>query len=68
MAQKEVLAPGTYGDVHYDMAQFGLEKGQNKVASSDSYIADRGTGRPGSPTAARGSGKSGGPRGGEQRT
>jgi hypothetical protein len=34
MAQKEVVAPGTYGDVHYSMAQFGLEKGQSKVAST----------------------------------
>jgi hypothetical protein len=33
-AAKEVVAPGTYGDVHYNMAQFGLEKGQSKVASS----------------------------------
>lgn len=30
----EVRAPGTYGDVHYSMAQFGLEKGQNAIASS----------------------------------
>jgi len=30
----EVVAPGTYGDVHYSMAQFGLEKGQSKVAES----------------------------------
>jgi len=26
---KEVVAPGTYGDVHYSMAQFGLERGEN---------------------------------------
>src|SRR5579871_6109894 len=32
--QKEVVAPGTYGDVHYSMAQFGLEKGQSTIASS----------------------------------
>jgi hypothetical protein len=31
-AAKEVVAPGTYGDVHYNMAQFGLEKGQSQVA------------------------------------
>ena len=30
-AQKEVVAPGTYGDVHYSMAQFGLEKGQSEI-------------------------------------
>jgi hypothetical protein len=30
----EVAAPGTYGDVHYSMAQFGLEKGQATVAST----------------------------------
>src|ERR1700761_3029798 len=30
--QKEVVAPGTYGDVHYSMAQFGLEKGQSTIA------------------------------------
>jgi hypothetical protein len=34
MAAREVAAPGTYGDVHYNMAQFGLEKGQAHVASS----------------------------------
>ena len=34
MAQKEVVAPGTYGDVHYSMAQFGLEKGQSKVPAT----------------------------------
>jgi|SRR5581483_4781792 len=33
-ASKEVVAPGTYGDVHYNMAQFGLEKSQARVASS----------------------------------
>ena len=31
---REVVAPGTYGDVHYNMAQFGLEKGQSKVAET----------------------------------
>lgn len=30
-AKKEVVAPGTYGDVHYSMAQFGLEKGQSTL-------------------------------------
>src|SRR5277367_1518596 len=30
----EVSTPGTYGDVHYSMAQFGLEKGQATVAST----------------------------------
>jgi hypothetical protein len=34
LAAHEVTAPGTYGDVHYSMAQFGLEKGQSQVASS----------------------------------
>ena len=34
LAQHEVSTPGTYGDVHYSMAQFGLEKGQSQVASS----------------------------------
>jgi hypothetical protein len=31
---KAPTGPGTYADVHYDMAQFGLEKDQNKVSSS----------------------------------
>jgi hypothetical protein len=30
----EVKGPGTYGDVHYDMSQFGLEKHQGKVAAT----------------------------------
>jgi len=34
LAQKEVVAPGTYGDVHYSMAQFGLEKGQSSVPAT----------------------------------
>jgi hypothetical protein len=34
LAQKEATGPGTYADVHYDMAQFGLERAQNKVAQS----------------------------------
>jgi hypothetical protein len=33
-SQREVVAPGTYGDVHYNMAQFGLEKGQSKIPES----------------------------------
>jgi hypothetical protein len=34
MSRHEVVAPGTYGDVHYNMQQFGLEKGQTKVAET----------------------------------
>jgi len=34
LSAREVVAPGTYGDVHYNMAQFGLEKGQASVAPS----------------------------------
>jgi len=34
LAQKEATGPGTYADVHYDMAQFGLERAQSKVAAS----------------------------------
>jgi hypothetical protein len=34
LAAREVVAPGTYGDVHYNMAQFGLERGQSQVAST----------------------------------
>ena len=34
LARTEVIAPGTYGDVHYNMAQFGLEKGQSKVPTT----------------------------------
>jgi hypothetical protein len=34
LEKTEVIAPGTYGDVHYSMAQFGLEKGQSKVAAT----------------------------------
>jgi hypothetical protein len=34
LSQKEVTGPGTYADVHYDMAQFGLERKQSKVAAS----------------------------------
>jgi hypothetical protein len=32
LSQHEVATPGTYGDVHYSMAQFGLERGQAQVA------------------------------------
>jgi len=34
LARKAATGPGTYADVHYDMAQFGLEKNQSKVADS----------------------------------
>ncbi|HWF07677.1 MAG TPA: hypothetical protein VG297_04385 [Bryobacteraceae bacterium] len=34
LAAKAPTGPGTYADVHYDMAQFGLEKDQNKVSTS----------------------------------
>jgi len=34
LAVHEVAAPGTYGDVHYNMNQFGLERGQARVAST----------------------------------
>ena len=34
LAQKEATGPGTYNDVHYDMAQFGLEKNQSKVSAT----------------------------------
>ena len=53
--QKEVVAPGTYGDVHYSMAQFGLEKGQSAIAASmrtsmivPLFLAERSP-RPGQP-------------------
>ena len=57
MVQHEVVAPGTYGDVHYNMSQFGLEKGQAKVAGDHSHFFDRRTGRAGSPAAAGGQGE-----------
>jgi hypothetical protein len=43
----EATGPGTYGDVHYNMTQFGLEKSQNKVAASirTSLITDPPDGR-----------------------
>ncbi len=34
LATPEPTGPGTYADVHYNMAQFGLEKGQSKVAAN----------------------------------
>ncbi len=34
LARKEATGPGTYADVHYDMAQFGLERNQSKVAET----------------------------------
>jgi hypothetical protein len=34
LAVPEATGPGTYADVHYNMAQFGLEKSQSKVAAN----------------------------------
>ena len=34
LATPQPTGPGTYADVHYNMAQFGLDKSQNKVATS----------------------------------
>ena len=34
LATPEATGPGTYADVHYNMAQFGLEKSQSKVAAN----------------------------------
>ncbi len=34
LATPEPTGPGTYADVHYNMAQFGLEKSQSKVAAN----------------------------------
>jgi hypothetical protein len=47
LARTEETGPGTYGDVHYNMAQFGLEKNQSKVASNvrTSLIVDPPEGR-----------------------
>jgi hypothetical protein len=47
LSKLEVKGKGTYGDVHYNMAQFGLEKGQSKVATSirTSLITDPPDGR-----------------------
>ena len=32
--RQEVVAPGTYGDVHYNMAQFGLDHGQGEFPAT----------------------------------
>ena len=32
--RQEVVAPGTYGDLHYNMAQFGLDRGQGEFAAT----------------------------------
>jgi hypothetical protein len=47
LAVPEPTGPGTYADVHYNMAQFGLEKSQNKVAANirTSLITDPPDGR-----------------------
>jgi hypothetical protein len=47
LAIPEPTGPGTYADVHYNMAQFGLEKSQNKVAANirTSLITDPPDGR-----------------------
>ena len=47
LSKLEAKGKGTYGDVHYNMAQFGLEKGQSKVATSirTSLITDPPDGR-----------------------
>src|SRR3984957_17990739 len=34
LSQREVVAPGTYGAVHYNMAQFGIQKRQSKVPTT----------------------------------
>jgi len=34
LATPEPTGPGTYADVHYNMAQFGLERSQSKVAAN----------------------------------
>jgi hypothetical protein len=34
LATPQPTGPGTYADVHYNMAQYGLDKSQNKVATS----------------------------------
>src|SRR5580698_4577983 len=33
-ARQEVVAPGTYGDVHYNMSQFGLDRGQGEFPAT----------------------------------
>ncbi|HEX5227614.1 MAG TPA: hypothetical protein VFW44_07880 [Bryobacteraceae bacterium] len=47
LAIPEPTGPGTYADVHYNMAQFGLERSQSKLASSirTSLITDPSDGR-----------------------
>ncbi len=47
LAVPEATGPGTYADVHYNMAQFGLEKSQSKVAANirTSLITDPPDGR-----------------------
>jgi len=47
LAVPEATGPGTYADVHYNMAQFGLEKTQNTVAANirTSLITDPPDGR-----------------------
>src|SRR5579862_8108257 len=47
LATPEPTGPGTYADVHYNMAQFGLEKSQGKVAANvrTSLIVDPPDGR-----------------------
>jgi hypothetical protein len=47
LAVPEPTGPGTYADVHYNMAQFGLEKSQSKVAANirTSLITDPADGR-----------------------
>ena len=47
LAIPEATGPGTYADVHYNMAQFGLEKTQNTVAANirTSLITDPPDGR-----------------------
>ncbi len=68
MSRHEVVAPGTYGDVHYNMQQFGLEKGQTKVAETirTSLIVGPEGARSGA--AARRSGQTGRSSGGHQGT
>ncbi|HTR38325.1 MAG TPA: hypothetical protein VMH80_20590 [Bryobacteraceae bacterium] len=47
LADNGPTGKGTYADVHYNMAQFGLEKGQSKVADNirTSLITDPANGR-----------------------
>jgi hypothetical protein len=47
LATPEATGPGTYADVHYNMAQFGLERSQSKVAANirTSLIVDPPDGR-----------------------